>query len=274
MTDRSSLGSTTSPADATVVDGSLAFQVLNPESKARFLLVCDHASRHVPGRYNGLGLNEATLQRHIAWDIGAGDVTRRLVELLDAPAVIGGISRLVIDCNRPPEDPTSIVRVSDGVMIPGNQGIDDTEISLRRSSFLEPYHEAVDAMLDRFPQRAIVPALIPVHSFTPVMDGFERPWHIGVLWDRDPRVAARLLRALRENPAIEVGDNQPYTGSNPKSYSLQRHGEAGGRPHASLEIRQDLIDTPRGVETWAYIVADALRRALDDDGLFCEKYYR
>ena len=252
---------------------SRAFEVLNPDADARFLLICDHASRHVPDRYAGLGLDDAVRHRHIAWDIGAGDVTRRLVELLDVPAVVGCISRLVIDFNRPTDDPTSIIPVSDGVVVPGNQDVDPIDVIYRREQFLEPYHRAIDAMIDRFSERAIVPALIPIHSFTPVMDGFERPWHIGVLWDRDPRLATRLLAALRQNTAIEVGDNQPYTGSDPKSYSLQCHGEAYGRPHASLEIRQDLIDTPRGVETWARIVADALRHALDDDDLYREMIY-
>ena len=260
-------------ASAASTEGSEPFVVLNCESEARFLLVCDHASRHIPDRYQGLGLDEATLHRHIAWDIGAGDVTRRLVELLDAPAVVGSISRLVIDYNRPPDDPTSIIAISDGAMVPGNQDVDDAEAQLRRDRYLHPYHRAIDAMLERFAKRGIVPALIPIHSFTPVMDGFERPWEIGVLWDRDPRLATRLLHALRENPAVEVGDNEPYTGSDPKSYSLQVHGEVRGLAHASLEIRQDLIDTPRGVETWAYIVADALRHALDDDDLYREMRY-
>ena len=265
MNDRPSLEAATALTNDAEVD---AFEVLNLESDAKFLLVFDHASRQVPDRYQGLGLDDATLHRHIAWDIGAGDITRRLVELLDAPAIVGCISRLVIDYNRPPEDPTSIIRISDGVLIPGNQNVDQAEAQFRRARYLKPYHRAIDAVIHKFTERGVVPAIIPIHSFTPVMDGFERPWHVGVLSDRDPRLATRLLCSLRENRAIEVGDNEPYTGSDPKSYSLQIHGEAGGRPHASLEIRQDLIDTPRGVETWARIVADALRHALDDDDLY------
>jgi predicted N-formylglutamate amidohydrolase len=270
MNDRSSFDPA---ADAENDDELDAFEVINPESDARFLLVCDHASRQVPYRYQGLGLDDATLHRHIAWDIGAGDVTRRLVELLDVPAVMGCISRLVIDYNRPLDDPTSIIRISDGVMIPGNQSVDETEAQLRQERYLKPYHRAIDAMIDRFAERGIVPAVIPVHSFTPIMGGFERPWHVGVLSDRDRRLATRLLSAFSENRAIEGGDNEPYTGRDPKSYSLQRHGEAGGRPHATLEIRQDLIDTAHGVETWAHIVADALRHALNDEDLYREMRY-
>lgn len=253
--------------------GGAAFEVVNVEGSARVLLLCDHASRHVPDRYDGLGLDGATRQRHIAWDIGAADVTRRLVQLLDAPAVVCRTSRLVIDCNRPLDDPTSIVTVSDGVVVPGNLDVDETEAGLRRDRYFEPYHHAIGALVERFTARAAVPAIVPIHSFTPVMDSFERPWHIGVLWDRDPRLATRLMASLRQNPTVEVGDNEPYSGADPSSYSVQRYGRDRGRPHGSIEIRQDLIDTPRGVETWSHIVADALRHTLDDEDLFREVSY-
>ncbi len=249
-------------------DNFVAYEVLNTDAEARFLLLCDHASHFIPRRYGGLGLDQATLERHISWDIGAGDVTRRLVELMDAPAVMSCVSRLVIDCNRPLDHPTSIVPTSDGIIVPGNQSVDPAEVELRRNRYFEPYHAAIGRMVDRFAARGVVPAIVPIHSFTPVMNGFERPWHVGVLWNRDGRLATRLTRSLRENPAVEVGDNKPYSGADPSSYTVQRYGRDRGWPHASLEIRQDLIDTPSGVETWSRIIADALRYALDEESLY------
>ena len=249
-------------------DGFSAYEVLNAGSEARFLLLCDHASHFIPRRYRGLGLDPATLERHIAWDIGAGDLTRRLVELMDAPAVMCRVSRLVIDCNRPPGDATSIVAVSDGIAVPGNCGVDPAEAELRRERYFRPYHAAIGRMIEGFAERGVVPAIVPIHTFTPVMNGYQRPWHVGVLWHRDGRLAGRLLRSLGQNPTLTVGDNEPYSGADPSSYTVQTYGRDRGRPHASLEIRQDLVDTPRGVESWSRIVAAALREALDDESLY------
>ena len=249
-------------------DEFVAYEVLNADSEARFLLLCDHASHFIPQRYGGLGLDPATLERHIAWDIGAGDVTRRLVELMDAPAVMCRVSRLVIDCNRPLDDPTSIVATSDGILVPGNRCVDAAEAERRRERYFKPYHAAIGRMVDGFAERGVVPAIVPIHSFTPVMNGHRRAWHVGVLWHRDDRLATRLMRNLRHDPTLVVGDNEPYSGADPSSYTVQTYGRDCGRPHASLEIRQDLIDTPRGVERWSRIVGGALGRALDDESLY------
>ena len=249
------------------------YEIVNPEGRARALLLCDHASAALPARAAGLGLSPELLDRHIAWDIGAAETTRRLSALLDAPAVLSGASRLYIDVNRSPSNPTSILGVSDGIEVPGNRNLTTVERELRVADYFTPYHGAAEDLGDKIAARAGLPALVTVHSFTPVMDDFERPWHVGVLWDRDPRLAAPLLAELGARSALVVGDNQPYSGSDPESYSLATHGAAHGRAHVEFEIRQDLIDTHHGVEEWAGVLAGALGKVLADGELFREAYF-
>ena len=208
--------------------------------------------------------DEAVLRRHIGWDIGAGDVTRRLAGLLDAPAVLAGYSRLVIDCNRPLGAPTSIPALSDGVAVPANQALGGTAAAARAEACFAPYHRAIDRVVAAVGERSGPPVVISMHSFTPVLDGFERPWHVGVLWHRDGRVPLPLMAALGADPAIRVGDNEPYSGRVPMPYCIPAHAETTGLPHATVEIRQDLIDTHHGAEAWAHRVADALGRVLAD----------
>ncbi|HUN53231.1 MAG TPA: N-formylglutamate amidohydrolase [Candidatus Sulfotelmatobacter sp.] len=248
------------------VDTSVS--LINADSTAPFLLVCDHASRALPARYGTLGLQESELWRHIAWDIGAADVTRRLAALLDAPAVLSGTSRLLVDCNRGTDDPTFICQVSDGTVVPGNRGLDAAEIRHRIDSYYEPYHRAIAAALERARRHGPAPALVSVHSFTPVMRGFQRPWHVGILWGKDPRLAEPLMRYLGDDPALVVGDNQPYSGRSNLGGTMQRHGAASGLPHVLIELRQDLIDTHHGAEAWASRLAAALRRLLAEHGPF------
>ena len=243
------------------------FEVVNPDGAARAVLFCDHASWAVPAALDGLGLDESVLRRHIGWDIGAGDVTRRLAGLLDAPAVLAGHSRLVIDCNRPPGAPSSIPAVSDGVAVPGNRNLDQAAAAVRAAACFTPYHDAIATMAAAVTARRGAPAVISMHSFTPVLDGFERPWRVGVLWDTDPRVAVPLIAALGEDASIHVGDNEPYSGRVPIPYSVPAHAERHGLPHVTVEIRQDLIDTHHGAEAWANLMAAALRRVLSDAGV-------
>lgn len=235
------------------------YELVNPRGHAPLLLVCDHASPMVPAALCGLGLDQSTLRRHIGWDIGAADVTRRLAALLDAPAVLAGYSRLVIDCNRPLRSPSSIPAVSDGVTIPGNGALDEATAHARAEACFAPYHDAVDRLLD---EMGGAPAFISIHSFTPLFDGFERPWHMGILWDRDDRLAKPLMAALAADPTIHVGDNEPYSGRAPTPYSTPRHAESRDLRHVTVEIRQDLIDTHHGAETWTRRIAAALRAVL------------
>ena len=245
-------------------------RVLNPDGKASLLLVCDHASNAIPRPLGNLGLDTAALQRHIAHDIGACRLFENLVERFDAPGIAAGYSRLVIDLNRSIEDQSLIPPVSDGTAIPGNQHLSESERNERIRTFFTPYRQAIDARLQSFRARGIVPAFIAIHSFTPRMVGGDaRPWQVGVLWDKDPRIPVPLIRGLRMRPEeFQIGDNQPYSGKHPADYTIDHHAEAAGLPHVSIEVRQDLIDTELGAARWAGILHDALAEILDDPQLY------
>ena len=245
------------------------FEIVNADGRARVVLFCDHASCQVPAALDGLGLDGAVIRRHIGWDIGAADVTRRLAALLDAPAVLAGYSRLVIDCNRPAGETSSIPRVSDGVEVPGNRVLGEADLAARRAACFTPYHEAVDETIARVDARHGGPAaVISMHSFTPVMDGYERPWHVGVLWIDDGRMPLPVIAALAADPSISVGDNEPYSGRAPMPYSIPAHALPPYRPHVTIEIRQDLIDTHHGAEAWANIMAAAFAVPLADPAIY------
>ena len=243
------------------------FQVCNPRGRARVLVVCDHASRRIPAALEGLGLDELALARHIASDIGAGEVARSLARRLDAPAVLAGYSRLVVDCNRGPDDPTLILAVSDGEFIPGNHSLSDEDKAERLRQFYHPYHDAIGRRLASFERRGVVPAFIAIHSFTPVFEKLQRPWQVGILWDTDPRIPVPLIRSLRAQ-GIVVGDNEPYSGKAPADHTVDHHAEAGGLPHVSIELRQDLINHPAGVERWTGILGDTIARIMQDERLY------
>lgn len=223
------------------------------------LLTCDHASSRVPASLGALGLSVADLQRHIALDIGAADLTRRLATLLRVPAVLTGYSRLVVDCNRHLEDPSAFPASSDGSVVPGNVGLSAAQCSARAEALYRPYHGAISRLLDGL---GPLPGLVAVHSFTPHFDGFARPWHVGVLWDGDERLSAPLLTALRTTGEWCIGDNEPYSGRYPAGYTMDAHAESRGLPHVSIEVRQDLLATPEGVARWAALLASALRAIL------------
>lgn len=250
------------------------FTLFNSEGQAPAVLVCDHASNAVPTVLGQLGLGPVDLAQHIAWDIGAARVTQRLATRLNAPAVLGGYSRLVVDCNRAPGDPTSIVEVSDGVVIPGNRDLDDAQADTRVNEIFWPYHHAItQALAHRWRHgQGRAPVLIAIHSFTPAMNGFQRPWHLGVLWNRDPRLAKPLLARFGAVPALCVGDNEPYSGRN-VGFTMDTHGGAAGLPHVEVEIRQDLIADNPGCEQWAAVIGEALEAVLRDEALFQVRHY-
>lgn len=243
---------------------------LNQDGPAQCLLVCDHADNRVPAALGQLGLGPAELAQHIAWDIGALAVTRHMSAALDAPALYSSYSRLVIDLNRHLDDPGSIALVSDGVIVPGNQGVDEEEAARRAHSLFAPYHRRVAQEIDRLRGRGAAPVLVAIHSFTPVMGGMERPWEIGVLWDRDGRIAEPLMAALNARGDCVVGANVPYSARFPRGYTFEFHAEAQGLPHVLLELRQDLIATPAGAARWAGIVTGALAPILADETLHQE----
>jgi predicted N-formylglutamate amidohydrolase len=215
-----------------------------------------------------LGLPARARSRHIAWDIGAANLTRALADRLDATAVLAGYSRLVVDCNRRLEDPSCFLSLADGDPVPGNVGLTPAAIAERARACHEPYHAAIAARLAGARQAGRVPALVAIHSFTPVMSGFVRPWHVGVLWDRDGRIALPLLESLRTEAGLTVGDNEPYSGRHPADYTVDRHAGQAGLPHVCIEVRQDELTTPSGVERWTNRLAGALTPILADDNLY------
>ncbi len=238
-----------------------AFEEWWPESIAHpALLTCDHASSRVPMLLGNLGLSLADLDGHIAVDIGAAALTRKLAALMQVPAVLSGYSRLVVDCNRHLHDPSAFPEISDGVVVPGNRRLTGEQRDTRTTALYQPYHAAVAGGLARL---AALPALVAIHSFTPALSGAARPWHVGVLWDTDARIAAPLLEALRSDAAIKVGDNEPYSGRHPAGYTIDAHAESRGLPHVSIEVRQDLLLTLQGVTHWATLLSKALRPILN-----------
>ena len=257
------------PNSLIAADEPPAISALNEQGQAKVLLVGDHVSNRIPRSLKQLGLEDQVLQQHVAYDIGTRKLLTHLVDHLDAPAVMAGYSRLVIDLNRSLEDSSVVPEVSDRIPIPGNQGLSAEDRNRRIHSFYTPYRAAIDHKLQDFRQRGIVPALIAIHSFTPQMAGFERPWHIGLLWDKDPRIPVQLLERLRARPEnINVGDNEPYSGKHPADYTIDHHAEAAGLPHVSIEVRQDLVNTEEGAEKWATILAEALSEILADRNLY------
>lgn len=244
------------------------FSVFNPDGTAKVLFVSDHSGRAIPKHMQQLGLADWVMDKHVAWDIGSGDVARHLAEHFDATLISANYSRLVIDTNRPPQDPTLCIPLSEGIAIPGNMDLTDTDIANRRAAFFDPYHKAIDTQLDSLTERGFTPAIIAIHSCTPVFDQIVRPWHVGILWDKDPRIAVPLLAHFDATPEVCVGDNEPYSGKDPHDYTMDHHGEGRRLPHVSIELRQDLIDTPEGARHWAGVLADALDSILADETLY------
>ena len=249
-------------------DEPAPFELWNAQGRTRALLVADHASNFIPGSLRQLGVEDWVLERHVAVDIGSAHLTRTLARLLDAPAILTRFSRLVIDANRQPDDPTACLAVSDGIPVPGNTGLSSVHRAQRVRTFFQPYHEAIDFRLRCFSEANVVPALISIHSCTPVFAGFERPWHVGVMYDKDSRIALPLMNRLRNNPGLCLGDNEPYSGRHSHDFTIDHHAESRGLPHVGIEVRQDLIATDEGAETWAHVLADGLRAVLVDEMLY------
>jgi predicted N-formylglutamate amidohydrolase len=226
------------------------------------LLICDHASNHVPEDLGQLGVPEHEFARHIAYDIGAAAVTRRLAAALNAPAILTRFSRLIIDPNRGRADPTLVMRLSDGAVVPGNARIDEAGKAERIRRFYAPFDDAIEAGIARAEATGTRPAIVTIHSFTPYWRGVPRPWEVGILWDRDDRMSAPLIAGLRADPdGLTVGDNEPYGGGLPGD-TIDRHAMARGLPNALVEIRQDLIVAEAGQAAWADRFARLLRPML------------
>jgi len=232
------------------------YELVNATGSSVFVLVCDHASNRVPRSLGDLGLVTQQLAGHIAWDPGAAAVARGLSARLDAPLILGGWSRLVIDLNRPLVSPESIPEESDKVRIPGNLGLSAGKRARRVAALFDPYHRAVAALLDQ--RRTHRTLLLSIHSFTPTLDGQERPWHLGVASGIDRRIVEPLIAALRRHRELRVGDNQPYDIDPAFDYTLTTHGEGRDLPHAMIEIRQDQLGSAAGIDAWVTRLADSI----------------
>lgn len=234
------------------------FRVLNPQATLPILLICDHASRRFPASLGTLGIDPAARLCHLAWDIGAGPLTETLAESLGATAVLQQYSRLIVDCNRQLLDPGAYLEFGDGVVISGNRNLSDAEKKARADEIYWPYHAAVSAEVERLQAVGQPPLFISLHSFTPVLNGKSRHWEMGILWDKDERIAEPMIQQLRE-AGYDVGDNEPYSGKAPQDFTIDHHAEAVGIPHVGVEIRQDLIDDEEGVAEISAVMHEIIK---------------
>jgi len=256
---------TTNPIEPLLTnDDPPPFELANEAAPVPMLLTCDHASRRIPRRLGDLSLAERDLVRHIAWDIGAADVTRHMARGLNAPAILAGYSRLVVDCNRHLHDSSLMPAVSDGTPIAANADLAPAGRQARIDALYDPYHQAITQRLDRFAAAGIRPVFLSIHSCTPEMNGRFRPWHVGVCWADDRRLAGPVMEALSRDPDIVVGDNQPYNLDLLEDYTVPVHAIRRGLPYLQVEIRQDLIADPAGARRWADLLLAALRPALEN----------
>ncbi|TCS62639.1 N-formylglutamate amidohydrolase [Varunaivibrio sulfuroxidans] len=243
------------------------FDVVSARASCPLFIVADHAGRAFPDAMNTLGLAPSHLDMHIAYDIGTRRIATSLAKKMQATAVIANYSRLLIDLNRAPGHPQSIPAVSDCVTIPGNQDVGEIMQHARRKTFFTPYHRAIHRHIETLEGQGTAPVVFSVHSFTPHMNGTHRPWEIGVLWNRDPRLAIPLMDKLRQSGRLNVGDNAPYSGRD-VAYTMEKHAGSRGLPHCAVEIRQDLCATPDDCDRWAGLLANVLTQILAEKKLY------
>lgn len=249
-----------------------AFETVAGDRAGGLLFLADHASNTIPDDFGGLGLPTAAMERHIAYDIGVRPLTLALAARFGAPAVLSRFSRLLIDPNRGLDDPTLVMRISDGAIIPGNARHDAAERQRRIDRFWRPYDNAVGAAIVAMLATGRRPVIVSIHSYTPVWRGWGRPWHAGILWDRDPRLPLPLIAALRAEHGLVIGENEPYDGAL-QGDCLSRHAMPRGLAHALIEVRQDLIGTEVGVAAWAERLERALRQALTAPELDVARFF-
>lgn len=222
------------------------FRVLNADAVKPLILLCDHASRRIPASLGDLGLDPAALRCHLAWDIGAAELTENIAAALEVTAVLAGYSRLVVDCNRQLLDRQAFLEYGDGQVVPGNRCLTNADRDARAAAVYWPYHDAVAGQIERLRSAALSPIVLAIHSFTPVLNGVSRPWEIGILWDKDSRVPDVLIPELRR-AGFNVGDNEPYSGRAPQDFTIDHHAEGADLPHAGIEVRQDLVGDDAGI---------------------------
>ena len=240
-----------------------AVVVDRPESNSPYLFVCDHAGNRIPRRLGSLGVKKDDLLRHIAWDIGAQGLAEEFARRFEATFVQQVYSRLVIDCNRPPNTESSIIKVSESTVVPGNHDLSKEEIEARRKEIFDPYHDTITSIIDKRLEQQQPTILLAIHSFTPVYHDESRPWHIGLLYNRDTRLAKLFYELLVQDELLCVGDNNPYSVDDFTDYTIPAHGEKRGIPHLLFELRHDLIEREEDQYRWAHRLAHALECALE-----------
>jgi len=244
--------------------------VENPDGTGPFVIVCDHASNRIPEEYEPFELADDALATHIAWDPGALAVARRLSKRLDAPLLWPDVSRLVIDCNRAPDASSLIVMESEGRKVEANRSVSAAERARRLERIHRPYHEAIDACLERRLAARLTTALIAIHSFTPVYFGKARPWQVGIVFDDDRRMADLLIHKLKADKALTIGINEPYSPADQVYYTVERHAGPRRLPAVMIEIRNDEIGDEAGQRSWADRLVSILVAATP--GLLAESY--
>ncbi len=239
-----------------------AVRVIRRDSTSPYLFVCDHAGNRIPRKLGDLGVSEADRQRHIAWDVGAFGMAEEFARRFEATFVHQVYSRLVVDCNRPLQSATSMPEVSEHTVIPGNRDLAATQIAARQREIFHPYHDCIDAIISERNRREQATILLAIHSFTPVFKGEPRSWHIGLLYNRDTRLAHTLRDLLAEDETLCVGDNDPYSVDDESDYTIPVHGEGRAIPHALFEVRHDMIESEEDQYRWAHRLGYTLERAL------------
>jgi predicted N-formylglutamate amidohydrolase len=238
-----------------------AFEVIGGSLAAGVILLCEHASNAIPLEYGALGLPRDELQRHIGYDIGARATTRAMAAYLRAPAILSRFSRLLIDPNRGADDPTLVMRIADGALVPGNARIDAAEIDRRLQRFYAPFHAEIERVIMAALAGGSVPALLSIHSMTPQMKGLARPWHVTLLWDDDPRLTMPFLAALQAEPDLVVADNEPYDGAL-LGDTIYQHATRRGLASTLIEFRQDLIAGEDQARSWGLRLAKLIEPLL------------
>ncbi|MDY0009307.1 MAG: N-formylglutamate amidohydrolase [Bdellovibrionales bacterium] len=247
------------------------YRIENAKGSAPVLIVCDHASNRVPQILDNVGLSKADLQKHIAWDPGTENIGQYMSEKLDAAAFFANYSRIVVDVNRGERSPECMRDVSDHIQVPGNKNLSAAQKRQRLDEIFWPYHHALSAQIKTYLKKGIVPMIVSLHSFTPEMDGYKRPWEIGVLWNKEETIARSLIDNLRaQNPGMVVGENEPYTlkQANLSKNTIKTHAEDTGLPYVIVEFRQDLVATKRDALKWGRLFIEALAPILLDEGVY------
>lgn len=244
-------------------DDPLPCEQINPDGKSPFVLVCEHAGRAIPRALGRLGIDPGSMDQHIAYDIGAAEVARALAQQLDAPLVLQPYSRLVIDCNRPASSPACIPECSDGVLIPGNVDLSTAARRARIDAIHTPFHQAITHLLDARASDRKGTLLVSIHSFTPRLATSlsERPWHLGLLYNRDPSLSKLIFAAFESLKSGHLAEyNVPYHVDDDDDFTIPVHGERRGLRHALVEVRNDQIVTEAGQEYWAGVLGEALEK--------------